>query len=233
MTENIKAVIFDCDGVLVDSEIIVITEKINALKEIDLYYTIDDFRNDYIGLDEDEFYKKIATDLNRQFKKSLPAFVREKIDESIIKKFHQEVNAIEGISQLLTNLTHKRCVASSNNAEILKIKLEKSNLYDHFCPYIFSREMVTRGKPCPDLFLFAAQRLEVESKDCIVVEDSINGIRAAKSAGMLPIGFIGGTHLVPAYGNELQKVGAAHVFTTAGDLGRFLSQYVNLRSQAV
>lgn len=223
-----KAVIFDCDGVLVDSEIIVITEKIKALKEIDLDYTIDDFRNRFIGLDEDEFYKNITMDFNEKFQKTLPNFVRKKIDEKIIKRFHDESYEIEGISQVLESLTHRKCVASSNNAEILRVKLEKSNLYGHFHPHIFSREMVMRGKPSPDLFLFAAQRLGVEPKECVVVEDSINGIIAAKNAGMLPIGFIGGKHLTIDYGCELKKAGAAEVFDSASKLKRFFSQYPNL-----
>src|SRR5690606_16854619 len=104
-----------------------------------------------------------------------------------------------------------RCVASSSDPERLRLTLGLTGLHDLLAPHIFSATMVQNGKPAPDLFLYAAAAMQVPPADCIVIEDSVPGVTAARAAGMLVIGFTGGSHAGPDLGPRLRAAGATHV----------------------
>jgi beta-phosphoglucomutase-like phosphatase (HAD superfamily) len=119
---------------------------------------------------------------------------------------------------MLDSLAFKSCVASSGTPERLRHALSLVGLFARFDPHIFSATMVARGKPAPDLFLFAAHRMGVMPQRCLVVEDSVPGVAAAVEAGMTAIGFTGGSHCPPGHDSRLAKEGAALVIDRMAQL---------------
>src|ERR1700736_1698025 len=123
--------------------------------------------------------------------------------------FRQSLAASEGIAEAVDSLTLPICVASSSSLEQIRKKLEITGLLGRFGEHLFSATMVARGKPAPDLFLYAAQNLMTAPDRCLVIEDSPAGIDAALAAAMTAIGFSGGSHCGPEHGVRLQRHGAA------------------------
>lgn len=118
--------------------------------------------------------------------------------DRLAQQFEIDLDPIPGIADVLASLTGPRAVASSSTPDRLRLSLGVTGLWDSFAPHVYSATMVRNGKPAPDLFLFAANRLGVAPADCIVIEDSPAGIRAARAAGMRVVGFLGGSHARPA-----------------------------------
>src|SRR5262249_51907788 len=127
---------------------------------------------------------------------------------------HQCLDALAGIAT---------CVASSSSPEMLEKMLRQTRLWDRFAPNVFSAKQVRKGKPAPDLFLFAAERMGAAPQQCIVIEDSVAGVEAAKAAAMLSIGFIGGCHCAPDQANRLCRSGAQKVVSDMSGLAELLS----------
>jgi len=119
---------------------------------------------------------------------------------------------------LLDRLAVPACVASSSDPERLRISLGAVGLYDRFHPHIYSAVQVARGKPAPDLFLLAAERLGVAPAACVVIEDSPAGVAAGLAAGMAVVGFTGGGHCGPDHGRSLRAAGAGEVVPSMADL---------------
>ena len=140
----------------------------------------------------------------------------------IISAFTDELRAIEGISELLRSLTMRVCVASNSHVDRVLHSLEVTGLLQFFDPHVFSAILVERGKPAPDLFLFAAGRLNVSPADCLVVEDSVHGIVAAQAAGMEVVGFCGGSHCQPGHSEHLIGAGCKRVFARMSEIGELL-----------
>jgi beta-phosphoglucomutase-like phosphatase (HAD superfamily) len=103
-------------------------------------------------------------------------------------------------------------VASSGTPEKIQHGLTCAGLYDRLAPHIFSATQVGRGKPAPDLFLFAAERMQVSPERCLVIEDSVPGVTGARAAGMTVLGFHGGSHCRPGHADMLRAAGAALIF---------------------
>lgn len=217
-----EAVIFDCDGVLVDSEIIVIEEKINALKNLGISYSFQDFIFLYLGLSEDDFYRKVATRYPTIFSKEDLNKFRLFLNNKLIERLDQDISEIPGIRNFVESIKSKKGIASNGNALGVEKKLKKADLYKQFYPYIYSGDMVLRKKPDPDIYLLAAQNLSVRPDRCIVIEDTPNGIRAAYAAGMLPVGLMIGSHAKYMNPSNLKEAGAEYVFDTLERLDEFL-----------
>jgi HAD superfamily hydrolase (TIGR01509 family) len=146
--------------------------------------------------------------------------------------FRRELKPVDGISEIVAALVataHPRCVASSSSPERIALALSTVGIHDQFWPNIFSSTMVARGKPAPDLFLYAANALGFAPDHCVVVEDSANGVRAARSAGMLPIAFLGGTHCPATHHEDLSRAGASRVCCDAAELVQVLSEVAGFR----
>jgi HAD superfamily hydrolase (TIGR01509 family) len=181
-----KLVIFDCDGVLVDSEKLSIEALLSCLKEIGIIMTIEDFsimgtRGAKLAtiLEKIEYIKGFK--LNPEF----PVLYRKKMDDLFVAN----LTAIDGISEALAKIRYPICVASSGPVEKIKRSLQLTGLSDKFGNRIFSSYTIQSWKPEPDLFLYAAREMKTAPSDCVVVEDSILGIQAATSAGMKPLAF--------------------------------------------
>jgi HAD superfamily hydrolase (TIGR01509 family) len=164
--------------------------------------------------------------IEREWGRALPLSYTERVGVMIEYGFCQSLAAIEGVTEALDALRLPICVASRSAAEQIRRKLELAGLLDRFGQNnLFSAALVARGKPAPDLFLYAAQRLGAPPGRCLVIEDRPAGIEAACVAGMIAIGFCGGSHCGPEHGSRLRARGAALVIA---DMHKLMGAMSNL-----
>jgi HAD superfamily hydrolase (TIGR01509 family) len=211
-------VIFDCDGVLIDSEMLAIQADAAVYAEHGLPVSADHIRTHYVGLSK----RAMFADIEARIGRPLPPGLHEATQARILSVFESDLLAMAGITTLLDRLTIPACVASSSTHPRLKHSLSLVGLYSRFAPNIFSATDVARGKPAPDLFLFAAEKMSADPQRCLVIEDSVHGIKGAKAAGMTAYGFCGGSHCGPAHDQTLRAAGADAVFLRMDDLASAL-----------
>jgi HAD superfamily hydrolase (TIGR01509 family) len=222
IASRFELVIFDCDGVLVDSEPIINRAHAELLTTCGYPLAEHDLVERFCGMSDAEMLAIIE----REWGRALPVSYTERVGVMIEYGFCQSLAAIEGVTEALDALRLPICVASSSAAEQIRRKLELAGLLDRFGQNnLFSAAMVARGKPAPDLFLYAAQRLGAPPGRCLVIEDSPAGIEAARAAGMIAIGFYGGSHCGPEHGSRLQGRGAALVIA---DMRKLVDAMSNL-----
>lgn len=212
------AVIFDCDGVLVDSEVLALEIELISLKEIGLEFDIEAYQKRHLGTTSTEFFREIAADYQAKFDAPLPDGFRETIGKRYREAFSTRLQIIDGVHDLLSSLDCPVAVASGSSPEGLAVKLAQVEIAAFFGEHVYSSHQVERGKPAPDLFLFAACALGISPADCIVVEDSAKGIRAAVAAGMRAVGFTAGGHCLAGHGTGLLEEGADLVIDHIGEL---------------
>lgn len=220
MDASPRLVIFDCDGVLVDSESIacrVLSRELNALG---LPLTPNDCLDRFTGITMAAVMARIENMLGRP----LPEDFEETLQRKDFEAFETELRPVPGVIDMLPRLTVPRCIASSGAIAKMQLTLTATGLLPHFAPHLFSAQMVERGKPAPDLFLYAAARMGAEPASCVVVEDSAAGIEAALAAGMDVLGFAGGSHGGAEYAAMLRATGAATVFDDMSDLPALLER---------
>jgi HAD superfamily hydrolase (TIGR01509 family) len=207
MTET-TLLVFDCDGVLIDSEIITSHAHARALGELGFAITAEDIVRRFTGMPDTAMYPA----LEAEWGKPLPADYDTRFKADVIARYASELRAIDGVHAALDALPWRRCVASSSTPGKLRAGLGAVGLYDYFAPHIFSATQVARGKPWPDLFQFAAEQMNAVPAECLVIEDSVAGVEAALAAGMPVIGFAGGSHCGPGWADKLLAAGADGVF---------------------
>lgn len=207
-------VIFDCDGVLIDSEPLAIRVEVALLGEAGIAIAGDEIVERYCGIS----MQTMVADLEARFGRPLGADFAARHAARFAALCEAELQAMPGIGAVLDAVPAKMCVASSSAPERLRHTLGHVGLYTRFEPNIFSATMVSRGKPAPDLFLLAAERMATGPERCVVVEDSVPGIAAAAAAGMTAIGFVGGGHCGRGHGDRLRAAGAAVVAETMSEL---------------
>src|SRR3981081_229665 len=182
-------IIFDCDGVLVDSEVL----SCHCLSKVLAAYGID------LGVDQalDLFLGRSVTAVLEHYEAlghSIPEQFSTELRTGVRAAFLASLCPIEGVSSVLEGLQVPHCVASSSDVDRVSFSLSLTGLAPHFDSQLFTSQMVERGKPAPDLFLYAAERMQADPQRTLVIEDSISGVRAAKAAGMTVWGFVGGSH---------------------------------------
>ena len=207
IASRFELVIFDCDGVLVDSEPIINQAHAHVLTACGYPINEQDLVERFCGMSDPEMLDIIE----REWGRALPTSYAERVGLMIEAGFRQSLAPIEGVAEALDSLTLPICVASSSSLEQIRQKLKITALLGRFGERLFSATMVARGKPAPDLFLYAAERLATAPDRCLVIEDSPAGIDAARAAGMTAIGFCGGSHCGPEHRARLQEHGAALV----------------------
>lgn len=188
---KIDLLIFDCDGVLVDSEIIASQNLAHALSRQGMTITPADSRRRFTG----KSMKSVVDEAAKEIGHPLPDNFLERLRKIDIEAFEKNLQALPDIRETLHHLPHRRCVASSGSPEKIRHSLTLTNLIDLFEPHLFSTHEVSNGKPAPDLFLHAANRMNAGPEHCLVIEDSIAGVQAAKAAGMTVAAFTGGSHV--------------------------------------
>lgn len=183
-------VIFDCDGVLVDSEPISIAVLLEMIGKSGVSMTEDEAYDRFLG----RSMATISKVLHEDYGFAASEADLEEMRKNLYGRFELDLKPIPGIAEALRRIDVPRCVASSSQPERIRLSLTLTGLIDLLDPHIFSATMVKNGKPAPDLFLFAAKTMNVDPRECVVIEDSPAGIAAAKSAGMRVFAFTGGTH---------------------------------------
>lgn len=204
---HFELVIFDCDGVLVDSEPIINRAHAETLTACGYEISEEELLARFCGMSDAEMLGVIE----REWGRALPSWYAPRVAAIIDHGYRHSLVAIPAIAEALDWLQLPICVASSSTPEQIRRKLELTGLLTRFGGNLFSATMVARGKPAPDLFLYAAGRVGAEPRRCLVIEDSPAGIEAALAADMTAIGFCGGSHCGPQHGMRLQAQGAALV----------------------
>jgi HAD superfamily hydrolase (TIGR01509 family) len=221
VNEVFDLVIFDCDGVLVDSEVIACRAVSEALAEFGLRLGVDEIAERFIGTSGKDMYAA----LEAEWGCALPEALRTRVAARSRELFDRELRPVAGVAAALAELAGPRCVASSSGPEAIGYKLGRTDLLRCFEPAaLFSSHMVSRGKPAPDLFLHAARCMRAVPERCLVIEDSVPGVTAAKVAGMTAYGFIGASHCRPEHKGRLSAAGADLVFAEMPELLTLIGQ---------
>lgn len=220
-----KLVIFDCDGVLVDSEILAHQGDIETLLAMGYPITLEESIKRFTGINENRFRQIIfeETGIN------IPDEFFEQRKHALLKTFKRHLNPL--IEVVLLELYAKKinmCVASSSPRDRVTVALECTNQINFFLSSsIFVSQQVKKGKPAPDLFLLAADEMGYLPENCIVIEDSAAGIKAAISAGMDVIGFLGGSHAQYDWYAKNIKAFRVPVAKNSKELLKLLSKFIS------
>jgi len=210
-----KLVIFDCDGVLVDSEPISIGVLVKAIGEAGVTISEDMAYDRFLG----RSLSTMTSVLRDEFGLAVDDGFLSRMRTDLYQQFERDLQPIAGIGAALSDLSTPYCVASSSQPERIRLSLGLTGLLDRFEPHIFSATMVKNGKPAPDLFLHAAEAMKVAPANCIVIEDSPAGVAAAHAAGMQVFAFTGGSHAGgPQHLAQLMELNPDEVFDHMADL---------------
>ncbi|WP_378943856.1 HAD family hydrolase [Mesorhizobium sp. ANAO-SY3R2] len=214
-------VIFDCDGVLVDSEIIAARIEAELLTSAGFEITAEEIAETYAGLT----FKDILLRIEEKAAIPLQASLIDQAEELVDRKLKNDVRAIEGVHEAVAAVSAPRCICSNSRSERIEIMLERTRILPLFKGRIFSalETPSKKPKPSPDVFLHAANTYGASPANTFVIEDSVHGIAGAVSAGMRVIGFTGGSHSYPGHADMLTEAGAETVIRRWADLGGVLA----------
>ena len=190
MPEPIALVIFDCDGVLVDSEPISVAVLLEVIAAAGGTVSEEQAYRLFLG----RSMAAVRDILAKKFDVTLSGEELDAMRAEIARRFRGELKPISGIADVLHKIGRRCCVASSGSFERIRLSLGVTGLLEMLEPHLYSATMVARGKPAPDLFLHAARDMGVAPERCVVIEDSPAGIDAARAAGMRVFAFTGGSH---------------------------------------
>ena len=200
MTDAFELIIFDCDGVLVDSERLSIRIDAAFLERLGWPMPESEIVERFVGRSDAD----MRTEIEEHIGGPIPPEIDEEFGRLYRETLDRELAPVDGIREALDRIPTPRCVASSGKHETIRRNLALTGLTGYFGERIFSATDVQQGKPAPDLFLLAASSLGAEPSRCAVVEDSVHGVEAALAAGMLPFAYAGG--VTPA--DRLSRPGA-------------------------
>lgn len=215
-------VIFDCNGVLVDSEPLATAIVSQEFMRAGFALTPDLVARYFTGRRPADMFRAVEMASGRP----LPADFAATVAAATLHRFRTELRATHHAAHALTWLRGRKCVASSSSRERIRVSLESTDLLRFFEPNLFSAGDVHDGKPAPDLFLHAARSMGVGPRECLVVEDSAVGVAAGVAAGMTAIGFVGGSHARSELAGQLRCAGAR---TVIADLRALKSTVIDLR----
>ena len=202
-----ELVIFDCDGVLVDSERLAVRTEATILSGLGWPLTEADIVERFVGRSAAFMHREIERHLGR------PIDWDAEFESRYREVFERELVEVPGIVEALDEITSPVCVASSGSHEKMRFTLGQTGLFDRFDGRIFSADQVANGKPAPDIFLFAADQMGAAPDRCAVIEDSVSGVTAGLSAGMAVFAFAGGVTSA-----EALSIGGAVVFDDMREL---------------
>lgn len=201
--------IFDFDGVLVDSEVLWNDVLVSVLTGLGHPMRLEDGHHRFTGLSGRDVRKVIEADLGRPLDPAFESMVREQA----YARLAADLQIVTGADRLLRGLDGPRCIASNSSLRWIDLGLRGVDLHRYFPPeHRFSAEQVVHAKPAPDVFMHAAASMAVDPAGCIVIEDSLHGVAGARAAGMAVIGFAGASHIGAGYEDALRQAGAVAVF---------------------
>ncbi|SCX18049.1 HAD family hydrolase [Agrobacterium rosae] len=209
-------IIFDCDGVLVDSEIIAAQVEARLLTDAGYPISTEEMGERFSGMT----WKNILLEVEREASIPLSASLLEKSEKLLDARLERDVKVIEGVKTALSRLTLPRCICSNSSSARLEMMLTKVGLKPYFDGHIYSAKDLgaDRVKPKPDIFLHGAKQFNVSPDRVVVIEDSVHGIKGARAAGMRVIGFTGASHTYPSHADRLTDAGAETVIARMQDL---------------
>jgi HAD superfamily hydrolase (TIGR01509 family) len=208
LSPNLDLIIFDCDGVLVDSEVISCRAHAETLTRHDYPITAEQVLARFLGVSDREARMIVEAELGR----SLPGDFEAEVKQATLRFDAGDLRPIPHVGTALAAIDVPKCVASSGTPEKIRHGLSCAGLYEPLSPHVFSATQVSRGKPAPDLFLFAAEQMKADPRRCVVIEDSRPGVTGARAAGMTVLGFHGGSHCPAGHADLLKAAGAAATF---------------------
>jgi HAD superfamily hydrolase (TIGR01509 family) len=217
--------IFDCDGVLVDSEHLACASLAEVMTTLGHSMTADEAMLAFAG----RSLKDVLARAERLLSRPIPEDLGEQAAVQLMARFRRELQAVPGVKEAIAALPYRRCVASSSDPGRLTLSLDVTGLSALFGNNVFSAVEVANGKPAPDLFLLAARRLGEDPSSCIVIEDSVLGVEAAGAAGMAAIGFAGASHANQGLAERLAAAGAEPVIHSMDNLPAAVEQVVGRR----
>jgi HAD superfamily hydrolase (TIGR01509 family) len=209
-------ILFDCDGVLVDSEVIAAEVESKLLRDSGFDITAEDMCIRFAGMD----WKSILLTIEQEADIPISAQLLDKSEKLLDAALARRVKMIEGVPYALTKLTERRCICSNSSTPRLDLMLTKVGLKTHFEGHIYSAKDLgpDRTKPRPDIYIHGAKQFDADPARCLVVEDSVHGVHAARAAGMRVIGFTGGGHTYPTHADRLTDAGAETVIARMVEL---------------
>jgi beta-phosphoglucomutase-like phosphatase (HAD superfamily) len=194
--------------VLVDSEVLALEVELAILAEQGLHFEREDYVARFMGLSTQAFHDVIDDEARQRIGRSISDTIRDDLAARLRQTMIARLTEVPGATAAVAGTGLLKAVASSSTREGLERKLKQVGLWEHFAPHVYSADHVTHAKPAPDLFLHAARELGVQPSECLVLEDSVNGVIAAKRAGMRVWGFLGGGHTHDRLGARLCTAGA-------------------------
>lgn len=202
-------VIFDCDGVLVDSEIIAARVEAELITAAGYEIAAEELAETYAGLT----FKDILVSIEEKAGIPFQISMIDRAEALIDRRLKNEVRAIDGVARAVASVTAPRCICSNSRSERIEFMLERTRLLPLFSGRIFSALETPTGKtkPAPDVFLHAAETLGADPANSFVIEDSVHGVTGARRAGMRVIGFTGAAHSYPGHADMLTEAGAETV----------------------
>jgi HAD superfamily hydrolase (TIGR01509 family) len=218
-------ILFDCDGVLVDSEIIAAEVESKLLREAGFDITAEDMCVRFAGMD----WKNILLTIEKEADIPISASLIDKSESLLDRTLAKRVKIIDGVRYALSKLTEQRCICSNSSTPRLDLMLTKVGLKPYFAPHIYSAKDLgpDRTKPKPDIYLHGAKAFNADPSRCLVIEDSVHGVHAARAAGMRVIGFTGGSHTYPTHADRLTDAGAETVISRMVELPQMVEALKN------
>jgi HAD superfamily hydrolase (TIGR01509 family) len=212
----IQLVIFDCDGVLVDSEYLACRIEAKLLTDAGFPIDPETMAERFSGMN----FRETLLVIEREAEVPLSASLIEQSNRLIDLALETQLEAVEGAAQTLAKLRRPKCICSNSSSDRLGIALSRTGLYRHFEQNIFSAYEVgtKKGKPDPNVYQFAAKRMNALPQRTVVIEDSVPGVESAVRAGMRVIGFTGGLHTFPGHGDRLIDAGAETVLARFSEI---------------
>jgi HAD superfamily hydrolase (TIGR01509 family) len=223
---SISHIIFDCDGVLVDSEPLSMRADVEILKRFGIEMTEEEAHRRFVGRTFEAMLKELSAQRGTVFPDGLLAAKNERLAEL----YRSELQLVRGVRDALEgirNLGLTMSIASNSPKERVKLALQLTGLLPHFRDAIVTFEDVPHGKPAPDVFLLAAKKAGVKADHCLVVEDSVTGVTAAVDAGCWTLGFTGTHGDEEAHGEKLKEIGAEALFSKMVDLPALVATFVH------
>ncbi len=208
-----QLLIFDCDGVLIDSEIIAARVQSEMLLEEGIELDAGESAARFAGLTWPTILARLSEETGHRFSE---AFLK-RVDAEIDSRLASEAEEIVGAREMLERLELPRCICSNSSAARLELELDHVGLWDLFRPYVFSSADIGQPKPAPDVFLHALKVFEVAGPQAVVIEDSVHGVSGAKAAGCRVVGFTGASHSYRGHADALTEAGAETVISRLAD----------------
>jgi HAD superfamily hydrolase (TIGR01549 family) len=216
------ALIFDFDGVIADSEAIANTVLAETVTDLGHSTTLDQSLARYTG----RRWADVMVEIEAAIGRPLPSNFSDELKRATLERFRTDLKEVSGAADFIKRFAHiPRAIASSSSIDRLQLCLSVLALEAEFGAHVFSADMVARGKPHPDIFLFAASKLGVSPDQCLVIEDSAGGIQAAVAAGMTAVGLCAASHIREGHDVKLRDAGAVHLAQSWAEVERIATGF--------